>query len=61
VLDADAFEAFKKNGIFDAKTALAFRKNILERGGTEEPMELYKKFRGAEPAVEPLLRRRGLM
>ena len=61
VLDADAFEAFKKNGIFDAKTALAFRKYILERGGTEEPMELYKKFRGAEPQVEPLLRRRGLM
>jgi peptidyl-dipeptidase Dcp len=60
VLDADAFEAFKERGLFDPQTALAFRKNILERGGTAEPMELYKLFRGAEPHVEPLLRRGGL-
>ena len=60
VLDADAFEAFKETSLFDRKTALAFRKNILERGGTEDPMTLYKQFRGAEPKVEPLLKRRGL-
>lgn len=60
VLDADAFEAFKENGIFDKSTANSFRKNILEKGGSEDPMILYKKFRGAEPKVEPLLERRGL-
>ena len=60
VLDADAFEAFKETSLFDKKTAQAFRKNILEAGGTENPMTLYKRFRGAEPKVEPLLKRRGL-
>ncbi|NQT80681.1 MAG: M3 family metallopeptidase [Candidatus Aminicenantes bacterium] len=60
VLDADAFEAFKETSLFDQKTAQAFRKNILERGGTEDPMTLYKSFRGAEPKVESLLKRRGL-
>jgi len=60
VLDADAFEAFKETSLFDPETALAFRKNILERGGTEDPMVLYTRFRGAEPKVEPLLKRRGL-
>lgn len=60
VLDADAFEAFKETSLFDQKIAQAFRKNILERGGTEAPMTLYVRFRGAEPKVEPLLRRRGL-
>jgi peptidyl-dipeptidase Dcp len=60
VLDADAFEAFKETSLFDSKTALAFRKNILEKGGTEDPMTLYKQFRGAEPKVDPLLKRRGL-
>jgi len=61
VLVADAFEYFKEKGIFDEKTAYLFRKNILEKGGTEEPMELYKKFRGREPKVEPLLMKRGLL
>lgn len=61
VLDADAFEAFKETGLFDQKTALSFRKNILERGGTEDPMKLYIRFRGAEPKVEPLLKRKGLI
>ncbi|MBE0461024.1 MAG: M3 family metallopeptidase [Candidatus Aminicenantes bacterium] len=61
VLDADAFEAFKETSLFDQKTALAFRKNILEAGGTEDPMTLYIRFRGAEPKVEPLLKRRGLI
>ena len=60
VLDADAFEAFKETSLFDRKTAQAFRKNILERGGTEDPMTLYISFRGAEPKVESLLKRRGL-
>ena len=60
VLDADAFAAFKQAGIFDQKIAQAFRENILERGGTEDPMELYVRFRGAEPKIEPILERRGL-
>ncbi len=61
VLDADAFEAFKETGdIFDKNTATAFRENILEKGGTEDPMELYVKFRGSEPGIDPLLKRRGL-
>ncbi len=60
VLDADAFEAFKKKGLFDKTTAQAFRQYILERGGTDEPMKLYKQFRGSEPKVEPLLEKRGL-
>ena len=60
VLDADAFEAFREKGIFDRTTATSFRKNVLEKGGTEEAMTLYKAFRGREPSVEPLLVRRGL-
>jgi len=60
VLDADAFDAFKETSLFDQKTAQAFRKNILERGGTEEPMTLYKRFRGAEPKIDALLKRKGL-
>lgn len=61
VLDADAFEVFKQKGLFDKKSAESFRKNVLERGGTDEPMKLYKNFRGAEPDIKPLLRRRGLL
>ncbi|NEU68162.1 M3 family metallopeptidase [Spirosoma agri] len=61
VLDADAFEVFKQKGLFDPKSAQSFRKNILERGGTDDPMMLYRKFRGAEPDIKPLLRRRGLL
>jgi peptidyl-dipeptidase Dcp len=61
VLDADAFSYFTKNGIFDKATADSFRKNILERGGTDDAMKLYRKFtNGKEPSVEPLLERRGL-
>lgn len=60
VLDADAFQAFKEAGIFDQKTARAFRENILAAGGTEDPMTLYKRFRGAEPQIDALLKRRGL-
>ena len=61
VLDADAFAAFQDKGLFDAETARAFRKEVLEKGGSEDPMVLYKRFRGKEPAVEPLLRRRGML
>ena len=60
VLDADAFSVFQKNGIFDKKTADSFRTNILERGGTEHPMVLYKRFRGQEPTIDALLKRTGI-
>jgi len=60
VLDADAFSVFLKNGIFDKATANLFRKNILEKGGTEHPMKLYVAFRGQEPSIDPLLERSGL-
>lgn len=61
VLDTDAFDQFKKTGdLFNQEKALSFRQNILEKGGTEDPMELYKRFRGGEPTIEPLLRKRGL-
>lgn len=60
VLDSDAFEAFKEKGIFDKKTAESFRKNILEKGYTDDPMTLYKNFRGREPIIDPLLKKRGL-
>ena len=61
VLDADAFEAFKEHSLFDKETATKFKDNILSMGGTEKPMELYKKFRGKEPSVDALLKRAGLL
>lgn len=60
VLDNDAFEAFKEHGIFDKKTADLFRYNVLEKGNSEDPMTLYKNFRGAEPQLEPVLKNRGM-
>lgn len=60
VLDADAFKAFEEQGIYDAKTAALFRDNILSKGGSADPMELYLKFRGAEPKADALLKNRGL-
>lgn len=60
VLDNDAFEAFKENGIFDKTTANLFRHNVLEKGNSEDPMVLYKNFRGAEPQLEPMLKNRGM-
>ena len=60
VLDADAFDAFIEHGIFDPATAKAFRENILEKGGSEDPMTLYRQFRGADPNPDALLRNRGL-
>ncbi len=59
VLDADAFQAFKETSLFDPETAGALRK-LLAAGGSEDPMALYKRFRGAEPKIEPLLEKRGL-
>lgn len=61
VLDADGFDLFEEKGIFDPETAAKFKKYILEAGGTEDPMELYKSFRGKEPSVDALLRNRGLV
>ncbi len=62
VLDADAFNAFKESGdIFNPDVAKSFRKNVLETGNTNEPMNLYLKFRGKEPGIEPLLKNRGLL
>lgn len=60
VLDNDAFEAFRENGIFDQETANRFRRNVLEKGDSEEPMVLYKNFRGSEPQLEPMLKNRGM-
>ncbi len=60
VLDKDAFELFKEKGTFDHATAMSFRHNVLEKGGSEEPMVLYRKFRGAEPDPDALTRARGL-
>ena len=60
VLDADAFAVFKRHGIFDQKTAQSFRDNILSKGGTENPMTLYKRFRGGEPTIDALLKRNGI-
>jgi peptidyl-dipeptidase Dcp len=61
VLDADAFEAFKERGLFDQATAQAFEEHVLAKGATGQAMKQYMKFRGKEPAIEPLLKRRGLM
>lgn len=60
VLDNDAFEAFSEKGIFDQETAKLFRSNVLEKGDSEDPMTLYKNFRGAEPQLEPMLKNRGM-
>lgn len=61
VLDADAFEYFKENGIFNKEVANKFKENVLSKGGTESPMILYKRFRGQEPKPEALLKRAGLI
>tara|TARA_R110000765_G_scaffold6356_2_gene19568 strand:- start:2698 stop:4722 length:2025 start_codon:yes stop_codon:yes gene_type:complete len=61
VLDADAFAYFKEKGIFNKEVATKFKDNVLSKGGTENPMVLYKRFRGAEPKVEALLERAGLL
>lgn len=60
LLDNDAFQCFKENGIFDPATATSFRTNILERGNTDDAENLYRSFRGQDPSIEPLLKNRGL-
>ncbi len=60
VLDKDAFNAFVETSLYDTETALSFRENILEKGGSVEEMEMYRNFRGQEPTIEPLLKGRGL-
>lgn len=60
VLDADGFELFREKGVFDPETAASFKKNILEAGGSEDPMVLFERFRGHRPTVDALLRNRGL-
>lgn len=60
-LDRDAFDLFEQTGVFNPETAASFKKNILEPGGSEDPMVLYVRFRGHKPTVEPLLRKRGLI
>jgi peptidyl-dipeptidase Dcp len=60
ILDSDAFEAFMEKGLFDQATAKSFRENILQKAGSEPLMPLYVKFRGREPVVDALLRKRGL-
>jgi peptidyl-dipeptidase Dcp len=61
VLDADAFAYFKEKGIFNTEVASKFKEHVLSKGGTEKPMVLYKRFRGAAPKVEALLERAGLL
>jgi peptidyl-dipeptidase Dcp len=61
VLDADAFSYFTETGIFNRETAISFRRNILEKGGTEKPIDLYILFRGKEPSLEAFLKRSGLI
>lgn len=61
VLDADAFEYFKEQGIFNSEVAQKFKENVLSKGGTEHPMILYKRFRGSEPKPDALLKRAGLL
>lgn len=60
VLDADAFAVFKEEGIFNQQTAERFRREVLEKGGSEHPMTLYKRFRGQEPTIDALLKRNGI-
>ena len=61
ILDADAFQAFKESSLFDQETAKKFRKNILEVGGTDDAREMYIRFRGEEPGIEALLKRKGFI
>ena len=60
VLDNDAYEAFVEKGIFDKETAMRFRNEVLAKGDSDDPMTLYKNFRGQEPQLEPMLKNRGM-
>jgi peptidyl-dipeptidase Dcp len=61
VLDADAFQPFAEKGVFDKEIAAAFRENVLSKGNSDDPMTLYKKYRGAEPNPIYLLKNRGFV
>ena len=61
MLDADAFAHFKQHGIFDNEVATSFRKNILERGGTQHPQQLNYNFRGQDATIDALLTRTGII
>ncbi|MDD4922786.1 MAG: M3 family metallopeptidase, partial [Bacteroidales bacterium] len=61
VLDADAYAFLTRHQVFDTEAAASFRQNVLSKGGTEPPMQLYKRFRGQEPGIEALLKRNGIM
>jgi peptidyl-dipeptidase Dcp len=61
VLDADAFAYFLEEGIFNKEVATKFKEHVLSKGGTEKPMDLYKRFRGKEPSPDALLKRAGLL
>jgi peptidyl-dipeptidase Dcp len=61
VWDADAFALFKERGLFDSEMARSFRTDVLEKGGTEDALRLYVRFRGGEPDVTPMLKRRGFV
>ena len=60
-MDTDAFQAFKETSLFNPEKAKSFRENVLEKGATEDPAALYRKFRDADPKIEPLLKKRGLV
>ena len=60
MIECDAFDQFKQHGIFDRDTARSWVNNVLSRGGTEPPMELYERFRGSEPSIDAMMRRDGL-
>ncbi|HSJ68789.1 MAG TPA: M3 family metallopeptidase, partial [Anditalea sp.] len=60
VLDADAYQSFRVSGLYNKEISDAFRKNILEKGGSEEAMEMYLKFKGNKPDIKSLLEKRGL-
>ena len=61
VLDCDAFETFREEGLLNPETGRRYRENILEKGGSDDPMELYRRFRGSDPKTEPMLSERGLI
>ena len=60
VIECDAFDKFKQDGIFNRDTARSWLNNVLSRGGTEAPMTLYKRFRGSDPGIEAMMRRDGI-
>ena len=60
MIECDAFDKFRQDGIFNRDTARSWVENVLSRGGTEAPMTLYKHFRGKEPGIDAMMRRDGI-